>query len=136
MIPALPRLRGPAMRSNITEPAALHSQAATKFGKQRRTPNFFTTGLTKFEAGVCDRVRSFIEDMIETKLETAPSRPRYGRSAKARDETDNVVRQASAGIGTAIGSRSLMAQMPEVQGAIIWQDAAAKKQRKGRIAST
>ena len=81
-----------AMRSNITEPAALHSRAATKFGKQRRTPNFFTTGLTKFETGVCDRVRSFIEGMIETKLETAPSQPRYDRPAKARDETDNVVR--------------------------------------------
>jgi putative transposase len=38
------------------------------------------------EAGLRDRVREFIQAMIESELEAALSRPRYGRRAKTPDE--------------------------------------------------
>jgi len=38
------------------------------------------------ESGVRDRVRNFIESMIEAELEEALSRPRYGRPAKVEED--------------------------------------------------
>jgi len=71
------------MRSNNTKPIALHSQAGT-------SAQLFHDWFDPIETGVRDRVRSFIEGMIEAELETALSRPRYSRPTKTRGETDNV----------------------------------------------
>ena len=71
------------MGSNSTKPDALHSEAET-------SAQLFHDWFDPIETGVRDRVRSFIEDMIEAELETALSRPRYGRPAKAQNETDTV----------------------------------------------
>ena len=72
------------MRSNNTKPVALHSEAET-------SAQLFHDWFDPIETGVRDRVRSFIEGMIEAELETALSRPRYGRATKTRDEADNVL---------------------------------------------
>src|SRR5258706_2314650 len=71
------------MRSNNTKPIALHSEAETD-------AKLFHDWFDPIETGVRDRVRSFIEGMIEAALETALARPRYGRPTKTRNETDNV----------------------------------------------
>src|SRR5258708_7153382 len=71
------------MRSNNTKPIALHSEAET-------SAQLFHDWFDAIETGVRDRVRRFIEGMIEAELETALSRPRYGRPTKTRGETDNV----------------------------------------------
>jgi len=72
------------MRSNNTKPIALHSEAET-------SAQLFHDWFDPIETGVRDRVRSFIEGMIEAELETALSRPRYGRATKTRDEADNIL---------------------------------------------
>src|SRR5258707_6120148 len=72
------------MGSNNTKSVALHSAAWT-------STQLFHDWFDPIEVGVRDRVRSFIEGMIEAELETALSRPRYGRPTKTRDEADNVL---------------------------------------------
>jgi putative transposase len=64
--------------------------------------------------GVRARVRSFIEGLIETELETALSRPRYGRPAKTRDGADNVAAGLS-GHRHGHRSRSLMGTFGRVE---------------------
>jgi putative transposase len=71
------------MRSNITKPAALHSEGGP-------SAQLFDSWFDPIETSVRDRVRSFIEGMIEAELETALSRPRYGRPAKTKNESDDV----------------------------------------------
>src|SRR5258706_1034882 len=97
------------MRSNNTKPIALHSQAET-------SAQLFHDWFDPIETGVRDRVRSFIEGMIEAELETALSRPRYSRPTKTRGETDNVPaslnghqhrhRESSGGASTRTDSES------------------------------
>src|SRR5260370_32305865 len=72
------------MRSNNTEPVAMHSEADA-------SGQLFQDWFDPIETGVRDRVRSFIEGMIEAELETALSRPRYGLATKTRDEADNIL---------------------------------------------
>jgi putative transposase len=45
----------------------------------------FDNWFDPIEAGVRERIRGFIEAMIESELEEAVARPRYGRRAKAED---------------------------------------------------
>src|SRR5258706_5058684 len=71
------------MGSNNTKSVALHSAAWT-------STQLFHDWFDPIEVGVRDRVRSFIEGMIEAELETALSRPRYGRPAKTQDGADSV----------------------------------------------
>jgi putative transposase len=66
------------MESTTTKAAALHSGADT-------SAQLFENWFDPIESGVRDRVRHFIESMIEAELEEAFSRPRYGRLAKAGD---------------------------------------------------
>jgi transposase-like protein len=64
------------MERTTTKPAVAHSgpEASAQLLEDWFDP---------IEAGVRERVRHFIEGMIETELEEALSRPRYGRLAKA-----------------------------------------------------
>ncbi len=95
------------MRSNNTKPIALHSQAET-------SAQLFHDWFDPIETGVRDRVRSFIEGMIEAELETALSRPRYGRPTKTRGETDNVPASLS-GHRHGHRSRSLLGTFGQVR---------------------
>ncbi len=95
------------MGSNNTKSVALHSAAFA-------STQLFDDWFDPIEMGVRAQVRSFIEGMIEAELETALSRPRYGRPAKARDGADN----AAAGLsGHRHGhrSRSLMGTFGRVE---------------------
>jgi hypothetical protein len=60
------------------QPAALHSGADT-------SDQLFEDWFDPIESGVRERVRHFIESMIEAELEEAFLRPRYGRLAKTED---------------------------------------------------
>src|SRR5260221_9267212 len=95
------------MRSNNTKPVALHSEAET-------SAQLFHDWFDPIETGVRDRVRSFIEGMIEAELETALSRPRYGRPTKTRGETDNVPASLS-GHRHGHRSRSLLGTFGQVR---------------------
>ena len=60
------------MTSNSTKSSSLQSEAETAM---RLLDDWFDP----IEAGLRDRVREFIQAMIESELETALARPRYGR---------------------------------------------------------
>ncbi len=95
------------MGSNNTKSVALHSAAFA-------SAQLFDDWFDPIEMGVRAQVRSFIEGMIEAELETALSRPRYGRPAKTRDGADN----ATAGLGGhrhGHRSRSLMGTFGRVE---------------------
>jgi len=49
---------------------------------------------------VRERVRGFIEELIEAELEEALSRPRYGRSASSGAANAGVARLADTGMAT------------------------------------
>src|SRR5258707_3770386 len=95
------------MGSNNTKSVALHSAAWT-------STHLFHDWFDPIEMGVRDRVRSFIEGMIEAELETALSRPRYGRPAKTQDEADSVPAGLS-GHRHGHRSRSLMGTFGRVE---------------------
>ena len=67
------------MTDNTTKSSALQSPAATAV-------QLLDDWFDPIEAGLRDRVREFIQTMIESELEAALSRPRYGRRAKTPDE--------------------------------------------------
>jgi transposase-like protein len=67
------------MTSNSTNWAALQSQAETAI-------YLLDDWLDPIEAGLRDRVREFIQAMIEAELEAALSRPRYARRPKEVSE--------------------------------------------------
>jgi putative transposase len=67
------------MTSNSTKSPTLQSEAETV---ARLLDDWFDP----IEAGLRDRVREFIQAMIEGELEAALSRPRYGRRPKADPE--------------------------------------------------
>ena len=56
------------------------------------TSYLFDNWFDPIEAGLRERVRGFIETMLETELEAVLARPRYGRQPAARGDE-------SAGIG-------------------------------------
>src|SRR3989440_3385968 len=64
------------MTSNSTKSSSLRSEAETAM---RLLDDWFDP----IEAGLRDRVREFIQAMIESELETALARPRYGRRPTA-----------------------------------------------------
>src|ERR1700741_1081295 len=63
------------MTNNSTNSPALQSQAAT-------AGHLLDDWFDPIEAGLRDRVREFIQGMIEAELEAALSRPRYARRPK------------------------------------------------------
>jgi putative transposase len=74
-MPALVRRGDHAMINNSTNAPALQSQAATAV-------HLLDDWFDPIEAGLRDRVREFIQGMIEAELEAALSRPRYARRRK------------------------------------------------------
>jgi transposase-like protein len=71
------------MTSNITNSSSLQSEAADT------AIHFLEDWFDPIEAGLRERVREFIQTMIETELEAALCRPRYGRRPKAQEEHGN-----------------------------------------------
>src|SRR2546423_13801612 len=69
------------MTSNSTKSSSLQSEAETAV-------HLLDDWFDPIEAGLRDRVREFIQVMIESELEAALSRPRYGRRPKTPDEND------------------------------------------------
>jgi len=67
------------MTNNSTNSPSLQSEAATAV-------YLLDDWFDPIEAGLRDRIREFIQAMIEGELEAALSRPRYGRRPKAHDE--------------------------------------------------
>ena len=67
------------MTDNTTKSLALQSEAKTAI-------QLLDDWFDPIEAGLRDRVREFIQTMIEAELEAALSRPRYGRRPKADPE--------------------------------------------------
>jgi len=59
-----------------TTPPVLQSEAET-------TVDLFDNWFDAIEVGLRERVREFIQAMIESELETALARPRYGRRPTA-----------------------------------------------------
>src|SRR5712672_3905706 len=70
-----------AMTSNSTKSSSLQSEAETAM---RLLDDWFDP----IEAGLRDRVREFIQAMIESELEAVLSRPRYARRPKADPENE------------------------------------------------
>src|ERR1700756_702918 len=64
------------MISNSTKSPTVQSEAATAV-------HLLDDWFDPIEAGLRDRVREFIQAMIESELEAALVRPRYGRRPKA-----------------------------------------------------
>src|SRR6201982_3160965 len=98
------------MTSNSTKSSSLQSEAETAM---RLLDDWFDP----IEAGLRDRVREFIQAMIEAELEAALSRPRYARQPReASENTDG----ASAITGHRHGhrSRSLLGTFGRVQIAV------------------
>jgi putative transposase len=67
------------MNTNSTKSPTLQSEAAT-------TVHVLDDWFDPIEAGLRDRVREFIQALIERELEAALSRPRYGRRPKTPEE--------------------------------------------------
>jgi putative transposase len=84
------------MASNTTKSASAQPAAETAI-------HLFDNWFDPIEAGLRDRVREFIQAMIEGELETVLSRPRYARRAKlASGETQG----AAGATGCRHGHRS------------------------------
>lgn len=64
------------MKTNTTKPDCAQPSAEA-------SPHLFDNWFDLIEAGVRDRVREFIEAMVEAELEAALSRPRYARGDKS-----------------------------------------------------
>src|SRR5207253_9465521 len=98
------------MTSNSTKLAVLGSNAEIGVG-------LLDDWFDPIEAGLRDRVREFIQTMIESELETALSRPRYARRPKAGPEN---AEGASSVTGHRHGhrSRSLLGTFGRVEIAV------------------
>ena len=70
------------MTSTTTKPAAVQPD-----GEMRLRP-LFDDWFDPIEAGLRDRVRDFIETMIESELDAALARPRYARRPADAQERD------------------------------------------------
>jgi len=98
------------MTNNTTKSPVLHSQAETAV-------HLLDDWFDPIEAGLRDRVREFIQTMIEAELEAALCRPRYGR----RPKTDPEHADGPSGIsGHRFGhrSRSLLGTFGRVEIAV------------------
>ena len=97
------------MTSNSTNSAALQSQAETAI-------HLLDDWFDPIEVGLRDRVREFIQAMIEAELEAVLSRPRYARRPKACENADG----ASGITGHRHGhrSRSLLGTFGRVEIAV------------------
>src|SRR5437763_11165056 len=92
------------MTSNSTKSSSLQSEA------EAAVP-LLDDWFDPIEAGLRDRVREFIQAMIESELETALARPRYGRRPKTdprecRWRERDLRRPARSPMAVAAGSRS------------------------------
>ena len=67
-----------------------------------KAPQLFDDWFDPIEAGIRDRVREFIEEMIRGELDAALSRPRYRRRVRSADGAEN----ASGVVGHRHGSRT------------------------------
>src|SRR5215207_7579538 len=96
------------MTSVTTKPELLQPQTETAV-------HLFDNWFDPIEAGVRARVRDFIEAMIEAELETAVSRPRYGRRAKESSGDSEAAEGATTGHRHGHRSRSLMGTFGKVE---------------------
>src|SRR5437588_4847670 len=95
------------MTSNSTKSSSLQSEAET-------AEHLLDDWFDPIEAGLRDRVREFIQAMIESELEAALVRPRYGRRPKADPEnTDGP--SAISGYRHGHRSRSLIGTFGRVE---------------------
>jgi NAD(P)-dependent dehydrogenase (short-subunit alcohol dehydrogenase family) len=83
------------MTDNTTKSSALQSQAETAV-------QLLDDWFDPIEAGLRDRVREFIQTMIEAELEAALSRPRYARRPITPDESGGGPFMKTAGWGRII----------------------------------
>src|ERR1700758_2181686 len=98
------------MTDNTTKSPALQSQAETAV-------QLLDDWFDPIEAGLRDRVREFIQTMIEAELEAALSRPRYGRRPKTDpDHADG--RSGISGHRHGHRSRSLLGTFGRVEIAV------------------
>jgi len=67
------------MTRTITNTKAVHPE-------DEATSDLFDNWFDPIEAGLRERVRGFIETMLETELEAMLARPRYGRQRAVRDD--------------------------------------------------
>ncbi len=84
------------MNNDSTKSPPLQSEAETAI-------QLLDDWFDPIEAGLRDRVREFIQTMIEAELEAALSRPRYGRRPKTPDEHATPA-PAKAGVFPATGT--------------------------------
>src|SRR5438132_12906740 len=83
------------MTSVTTKPEATQPSTET-------SSHLFDDWFDPIEAGIRDRVREFIEEMIRGELDAALSRPRYRRRVRSADGAEN----ASGVVGHRHGSRT------------------------------
>src|SRR6266702_895845 len=95
------------MKKHTTRPDSATAAAET-------APHLFDNWFDPIEAGVRARVRDFIQAMIEGELETALSRPRYGRRAK-ESSGDSEATEGATGHRHGHRSRSLMGTFGKVE---------------------
>ena len=69
------------MKTVTTTPELLHATTESN-------SHLFDDWFDPIEAGVRDRVRELIEEMIRSELDAVLSRPRYGRRAAPADGSD------------------------------------------------
>ena len=98
------------MTTNSTTSPALQSEVET-------TVHLLDDWFDPIEAGLRDRVREFIQAMIESELEAALARPRYGRRPKA-DAKDGNGPNGISGHRHGHRSRSLMGTFGRVEIAV------------------
>ena len=98
------------MDSNSTKSPTLQSEAAT-------TVHLLDDWFDPIEAGLRDRVREFIQGLIETELEAVLARPRYGRRPKP-SEGDAEAPSGVTGHRHGHRSRSLLGTFGRVEIAV------------------
>src|SRR5438132_11572065 len=97
------------MTSNSTKLAVLGSNAEIGVG-------LLDEWFDPIEAGLRDRVREFIQTMIESELEAVLSRPRYARRPKADPENNGG--RGTAGHRHGHRSRSLLGTFGQAETAL------------------
>ena len=72
---------------SISSPRIFELDGAARTGQPRDDADerLFDGWFDPIESAARERVRSFIEELIESELETVLARPRYGRRAKDSD---------------------------------------------------
>src|SRR6516164_4969605 len=99
------------MSNDSTKPAALQSEAVAAAA-------VLDDWFDPIEAGLRGRVREFIQTMIESELEAALCRPRYGRRATAQEEGGEPLPRGVSGHRHGHRSRSLMGTFGRVEIAV------------------